>query len=195
MTDDAPDAKTFDLGAFLAGVNYPTDKVEVFFAEDVAYALNKVNSAIKRAEILEDADALRELQDKRDDLIEKGVASRLVVHIHGISRRTEKDINAKVLSEYPVETNLIGAVKANPERTEALANLFWAAYITQIEAPDGSVLTAPGLEDIKRLRDVAPESAIKTIEDAIDGLTSGAKGGFESLAQEHGFLSQPSPGA
>lgn len=192
---DAPNAETFDLGAFLAGVNYPTDEVEVFFAEDVAYALNKVNSAIKRAEILEDADALRELEGKRDELINAGLASRLVIHIQGISRRTEKDINAKVMSEYPVETNLIGTVKPNPERAEALANLFWAAYITQIEAPNGSVLTAPGLEDIKRLRDTAPESAIETIESAINGLTTGAKGGFESLAQEHGFLSQPSPEA
>lgn len=192
---NSPDPTTFDLGSFLAGINYPTEELEVFFAEDVAYALNKADEALKKATVLEDADAIRELEAKREELVSKGLASRLIVRIQGISERTDKDIQAKAFTEYPVETNLLGTVKPNPERTEALANLYWAAYITQIEAPDGSVLNAPGLEDVSNLRGLAPKAAIETIEAGINALSTGSKAGFESLVQEHGFLSQPSLGA
>lgn len=195
MTTDVPTPKTLDLGAFLAGQNHPTEVVEVFMAEDVMYSLARANEAIRKAEVRGETEAIAELEARRDELVEAGISSRLEVHLQGISKKTEKDIERKVIAEHPVDTDLLGRPKPNFERTEALANLFWAAYITKIVAPDGSALVAPGLEDIQNLRDNAPEPAINAIEAAINEFTTGSKSGFESLVQEHGFLSQPSPEA
>lgn len=189
------DATTFDLGSFLAGLSHPTDTVEVFMAEDVMYALAKADAAIRKAEILEDKDALAELEANRENLIKAGLDSRLEIHLQGISKKTEKDIQNKAFAEFPMKTDLLGRIEPSVGRTELLTNLFWAAYIVKIVAPNGAELVAPGLEDIQRLRDGAPDPAQDAIEAAINEFTQGSKSGFESLVQEHGFLSQPSPEA
>lgn len=195
MTDATPNPKALDLGAFLAGQDYPTDEVEVFTSEKIMYELNKAGQALKRAEILEDADAIREIESKRDELIAAGLDSRLVVHLQGIPKKTDRDIQAKALSEHPLETDFLGRPQLNVPYRELLTELYWAAYIVKIEAPDGSALVAPSIEDIRTFRGLAPEAAQAVIEQAIDAFTTGSKSGFETLVQEHGFLSQPSPEA
>lgn len=195
MTDVTPNPKTLDLGAVLAGVAYPKDVVSVYLREDVAYELNKVNEAINRAQLLGEKETLEALEKERDKLIEIGQASRLEFHLTGVSRKVRQAVVDKVDAEFPPEFNLLGQRMPNSKADDMHANHMWSVHVEKIVAPDGSESIAPSPENIAQFREAAPDLAIRAVEAGIKQFTDGAKSGFESLAQEHAFLSQPSPEA
>lgn len=195
MTDVTPNPKTLDLGAVLAGVAYPKDTVEVWLDEATAYEISKADKAIKRAELMGDAELVEKLEEQREKLVELGASSRLVFHLTGVSRRVKEDILSKTDEKFKPEYSIMGTRMPNRQADEYHANLRWAVHVEKFVASDGSELVAPGPESIERFRAVAPAPASDAIENAINDLSDGAKSGFESLAQEHGFLSQPSPEA
>lgn len=195
MTDVTPNPKTLDLGELLAGISYPKDTVEVWLDEATAYEISKADAAIKRAELMGDAELVSKLETEREKLVELGASSRLVFHLTGVSRKVKDDIITKTDEKFKPEYSFMGTRVPNREADDYHANLRWAVHIEKFVAADGSELVAPGPESIEKFRDVAPAPATEAIEKAITNLSEGAKSGFESLAQEHAFLSQPSPEA
>lgn len=194
MTDaSTPSVSTFDIADLFSGKAYPKDTVDVFLDEATGYAIAKAEAAIKDAVIAHASEErLTELRDERDALVAKGARSKYTFHLTGVSRQDKMNILHVVTAEFPQETDFLGRVKPNPESDEKYTNLYWALHVERIVAPDGSVHAPVTEADAKLFRNNAPEPAITAVNTAIRELSEGVKNGFESLAQEHDFLSQPS---
>lgn len=190
MTEEL-NAATFDIGDLFSGKIYPKDTVEVYLDEEVAYELQKNSKAAMKAVQEEDEEAAKAIAERHEELVKRGEKSRVIFHLTGVSRDHRQAIVDKVLEEYPLEYNFLGQPKPNSLADEKHANLRWALHIESIERADGSVLVAPTADQVKIFRGNAPDSEILKIENAIIDLSEGVKGGFETLAQEHAFLSQP----
>jgi hypothetical protein len=191
MTDATPNPKTLDLGALLAGVELPTDTVDVYMNAAVAYAISKNRAAHKKAELLGE-DGVEALEKEFDELVEAGEASRIVVHLKAVPKGVRKALIQKALDKFPAETNFMGHLVPNSERDDYHANLRWAAHIEKIVAPHANAEAhAPTIEQVESFREQAPDASVDAIENGIVALEEGAKSGFDTLAQEHGFLSQP----
>lgn len=192
---DAPDFKTFDVADMFAGISYPETVVPFYTNQAVAYEFNKLSQEAVEAVQTKDEKRAREIAERREELIKKAESSRYEFHLRGRSRDDRDAVLAMVREKFPAERDLFGRETPNAEADELYVNSYWALHITKITRPDGSTLTAPDASTIKVIRGNAPDSEIDKVEKAIQELSSGAKSGFESLAQEHDFLSSASPGA
>lgn len=185
MTDAATsDPKTVNLADILAGRSFPTETVEIYMDEATAYEISKVNAEIEVAK--GDTD---DLEARREELIKKGAPSRLTIHLRGIPRHDRENIIRTVMDLYPQKRDFLGRPEPDIDADNAFTNLIWTAMIEKIEAEAG-VVEPVGEDDVRLLRDNAPDQALTLISSAIDALTEGAKSGFEALAQEHDFLSR-----
>lgn len=187
MTD--LDHKTFDIADMFTGIAYPTDSVAVYTNPDVAYRLHKLGEEALDVVREKNEERAREIEVERDELVKQGEASRYVVHLRGQSRDNREAVIDKVRSKYPAEYDFLGREKVEPAADKMFANLMWALHIERIEAPNGAIKAPVDESDIRILRGNLEDSEINKIESAIQELSAGAKGGFETLAQEHDFLS------
>lgn len=192
MTDAlTPNPTTFDIADLFTGKAYPKTEVEVFLDEDAAYEITKNSRATTRAVVAEDTAALKDLEAKHHELVKRAAASKVTFHLTGVSRAERKAMMEKTLEDYPLEYNLLGRPNPNPKADEVHADRKWALHTERIVRADGSQIVAPTPDQIHVFRDNAPDAVVEQIEQAIMDLSDGVKGGFETLVQETGFLSQP----
>lgn len=189
---EALDANTFDLAEMFAGISYPKEIIPVYTNPGVGYEIHKLSEEAKEAVVLKDEDKAKEISEKRDNLIAESEKFRYEFTLQGHSRGEREAILAKVKAEFPPETDWMGREKWSDEADRLHVNLTWALHIAQIKAPNGAVNTAPTGESIELLRANLPDSEQARIEAGIKELSEGAKAGFETLAQEHDFLSSAS---
>lgn len=178
--------KTFNLKAALAGISYPEDTVTVFLDAKLMYEYSQA----KREWDYDFANKEKEARVEELEETFKDIA--LKVTVKDMPSKIRKDVVNKVRKDFPPETNMFGGKVDTPEGQEEIQLQLWTLYITTITGPDGSVIL-PDVDDIKLLRDEAPDIALETIKKAIDGLTEITKSGYEQVVQSPGFLSQPSP--
>lgn len=188
MTDAQP--KKLDLAAVFTGQAFPKDIVVVYLDEVTSYAIHKLNKDSIKAVRESDHDEAKRIESELKTLIEKAQPSRYEIHLTGVSRQERKLATEETLEKFPTETDMLGREKPNAEANELYANLVWKQHVEKIVAPDGSVLENPTLEDIIIFRNHAPDVALSDIEAGIRELSEGVKDGFETLVQEHDFLSQ-----
>lgn len=186
-TDATPNPKVLDLGALLAGVELPTDTVDVYMNAAISYAITKNRKEMQSAT----KERKAELEKEYESLVKAGLATRLTVNLKAVPREVRKALIEQSFEKFPREYNFMGGVIPESARDDYHANLRWAAHITGLVGPNGEEGAAPTPEQIADFRAKAPDAAIDAIEEAIVNLETGAKSGFETLAQEHGFLSQP----
>lgn len=192
---DALDAQTFDVADMFAGISYPTEVVPFYTDQAVAYEFHKLSGEALEAIRDKDEQAAKEIEERREALIGNAESKRYEIHLRGQSRDNRDAILKSVRAKFPVERDFLGREASNPEADELYINKFWALHIEKIVRPDGAIITAPDEAAVKVIRGNAPDSEIDKVEKAIQELSSGAKSGFESLAQEHDFLSSASPEA
>lgn len=192
---DAPSASTFDIADMFAGVSYPSEVVPFYTDQAIAYEFHKLAGEALEAVRDKDEEAARAIEERREDLIRKAESNRYEIHLRGQSRDNRDAILKSVRAKFPVERDFLGREAPNAEADELYINKFWALHIEKIVAPNGAINTAPDEAAIRVLRGNSPDSEIDKVEKAIQELSSGAKSGFESLAQEHDFLSSASPEA
>lgn len=190
MTDTTPNPKTLDLAGLLAGIEQPEDTVEVFLNKRVMYEIQKAQEVIRRATALKDDEALKDAEKAYQELAEAGVSSRLVFHIQDTPRHVKKALKMKAERKHPSETTAWGMKIPSEEQTEYYTNLLWSSHIIKVVAQDDSE-GALSPEDVASFRDTAPDVSVKHVEAAINAFTLDSEKGFETLSQEHGFLSQP----
>lgn len=183
-------AKTFDLGAVLAGQDYPEKTVDVYFNEALAFEITKLNDELKFLKALDD-DKYVALQDKFDKLIKEAEQFRYVFHLKAAPSRVKNDIKAQVDREYPVKHNQIGFPEPDPVRDRLYASLMMQVYVTKIVAPDGAEIVAPSIEIINDFMDNAPSHALAKVENAIVAFDAEVANGFEVAAKSADFLSKP----
>lgn len=187
------DSKTFDISAALTGRSYPEDVVAVYLDEAVGYEIYKNEIELRRLSILGKSDEYQELDKETDELKDQIAHSRLEFHIRGLPRKVARDLEKKVTTKYPVQTNpLNGEEIFNQDREEYRNNLVWAAFINRIVDANGAEFVAPGPSTIEEIRNYAPAAALEAIDTAIVQLTQGAKSGFETAAKDADFLSAAS---
>src|SRR5690606_28206170 len=136
-----------------------------------------------------------EIAARQEALEEKGAPTRYEAHHRGQSRDKRQAVLTAVGTAFRAEKDCLGRETIDPEADEVYINRIWALYIEKIVSPNGSLRVAPDESEIKILRGNSPDSELAKVEKAIQELTEGAKSGFESLAQEHDFLSSASPEA
>lgn len=192
---EALDFKTFDVADMFAGISYPEDSVPFYTDQAIAYEFHKLSQDALEAVHAKDEKRAKEIEERREVLIKKAESNRYTFHLRGQSRDSRDAVLKSVQEKFPVERDFLGREIPNGEADELYINSYWALHITKIEKPDGSVLVAPDAAAIKIIRGNSPDSEIDKVEAAIRELTGGAKSGFESLAQEHDFLSSASPEA
>lgn len=189
---EALNPATFDVAEMFAGVSYPETVVPFYTDQGIAYEFHKLSQESLEAVQNKDEDAARDIEVRRDELVKKAESNRYEIHLRGQSRDNRDAILASVRDKFPVERDFLGREVPNAEADALYVNKYWALHITKIVRPDGAIITAPDEGAIKIIRGNSPDSEIEKVEKAIQELTSGAKSGFESLAQEHDFLSSAS---
>ena len=192
---DSQDFKTFDIADMFAGISYPTEVVPFYTNQGVAYEFNKLAEEAIEAVRNKDETAAKEIEKRREALIKKAESHRYEIHLRGQSRDNRDAVLESVRVKFPVERDFMGREIPNDEADVLYVNKYWALHIEKIVRPDGAVIVAPDETAVKIIRGNSPDSEIAKVEKAIQELTEGAKSGFESLAQEHDFLSSASPEA
>lgn len=192
---DALDFKSFDVADMFAGISYPATVVPFYTNQGVAYEFNKLAEEAIEAVRNKDETAAKEIAKRREALVKKAESNRYEIHLRGQSRDNRDAVLETVRAKFPVERDFMGREIPNDEADILYVNKYWALHIEKIVRPDGAVIIAPDEAAVKIIRGNSPDSEIAKVEKAIQELTEGAKSGFESLAQEHDFLSSASPEA
>lgn len=189
---DSLDFKTFDIADMFAGITYPKTVVPFYTDSGVAYEFHRLTQESVEAVQSKDEAKAKDIAKRREELIKKSEAHRYEFHLTGRSREDREAVLDAVTAEFPPEVDpLFGREKPNPEADKVYVNRFWAIHIEKIVRPDGAVLLVDEAT-IRTLRGKSPDPELAKVEAAIQELSEGAKSGFESLAQEHDFLSSAS---
>ena len=184
--------KTFDLAAALAGINYPSVDVEVYFDEALAYEIASLNEKLDLLSRSGNTEEYEKLQKTFDGFIAQVGEHKFVFTIKGVPANVENSILDSIREQFPVKKNALGVVDSdNTESEIAYMEMILQAYINKIVAPDDSVIDSPTIEDVRTLRKSAPAHVLKKIEDAILQLKNKTSNGFELGIKSADFLSKP----
>lgn len=178
------DPKTFSLKQALAGISFPEETVTVFLNAKQMYLYSK---AKREWDYDPASDEKRQVVEAYESAFEN---EALKVTVRDIPVSTRKAVLKKVREEFPPKENAFGMLMDTPEGRDELDNRLWALYIVSVEMGGERLTLEP--DDIKTLRNEAPDVALGAIAGAINELTEGAKSGYEQIVQEPAFLSQPS---
>ncbi len=177
----------FDLRDVLANRKYPTAKVRVWTDEEGFFEL----AALEReaASITKPGAKLTAVENKIKALKEHLNATAVIVHLRGTSRRAREDMQTEALSQFPIKRDVYGRDDDMQafNRGNLLTELYFAAHITKIEAPNGAeqILDDENRRDVARaFLDEAPEYSVKLVDAAI-----GALRGESEMQQGIDFLS------
>jgi len=188
MVEEAKQPGRFSIVDALKDRAYPTDEVEVFIDEAVAFLASDIEAAIRalgqRMDVESDADKIDEMLkkheeylDKKDKLVEEMGGARYVFHLQGISEGLRDDLWKKSVERYPIkyETDrnpLTGQVERtevqNMDRDKYFTNLLWQSHIKKIVDPEGNEQDGITLEDAFELRRSLPLASIGKITEAIE---------------------------
>lgn len=173
------------LKQVLAGIEFPEETITVFLNAKQMYLYSKAKREWDSDPV---NDEKRQVVEAYESAFEN---EALKVTVRDIPLSTRRAVVKKVRSEFPPSENMFGAPIDTPEGFEEINTRLWALYIVSMEHNGKSVSVEP--DDIRTLRESAPDVTLEAISNAIDQLTEGAKSGYEQIVQAPGFLSQPSP--
>lgn len=189
MVQEAKAPGKFNIVDVVRGRSYPTDTVDVFIDEKIAFEVANMNEMIDN--ILKDMDKnvlskkqIDDLTQKRDEIMEKRDAlinemggNKYVFHLTGVSEGVRQDMYEKAIEKFPIkyEKNrnpLSGILEKeeieNAERDRYFTALLWEAYISKVVAPDGSEQDGITYEDAIELRRSLPLASVSSITEAIE---------------------------
>lgn len=178
----------FNIVDVLKGRGYPTDEVDVFIDESVAFVASdledKIRKLSEKMEAEKDKSKLDEvlkkyedLMNEKDALIKEMGGTRYVFHIQGISEGQRDDIWKKSVERFPIKhdtdrnplTGKVDRVEVqNPERDKYFTGLLWQAHIKKIVDPEGNEQDGITVEDAFELRRSLPLASIGKITEAIE---------------------------
>lgn len=189
MVEAAKAPGKFNIIDVVKGRSYPTDEIDVFIDEHVAFQASELDAEIvKIAESMDkknlDKKTVDTLLKKRDGildqkekLVEEMGGTRYVFHLTGISEGVRQDIYDKAVEKYPVEyeknknafTGETDKVELeNPERDRYFTSMLWEVSIKKIVAPDGQGQEGISLDDALELRRSLPLASSSAITEAIE---------------------------
>jgi hypothetical protein len=178
----------FNIVDVLKGRGYPTDEIDVFIDESVAFVASdmedkigklreKMESETEKSKLDEILKKYEDLMAEKDALIKEMGGTRYVFHVQGISEGQRDDIWKKSVERFPIkhETDrnpLTGKVDRievqNPERDKYFTGLLWQAHIKKIVDPEGNEQEGITVEDAFELRRSLPLASIGKITEAVE---------------------------
>jgi hypothetical protein len=178
----------FNIVDVLKGRGYPTDEIDVFIDESVAFVASdmedkigklreKMESETEKSKLDEILKKYEDLMAEKDALIREMGGTRYVFHVQGISEGQRDDIWKKSVERFPIkhETDrnpLTGKVDRievqNPERDKYFTGLLWQAHIKKIVDPEGNEQEGITVEDAFELRRSLPLASIGKITEAVE---------------------------
>ena len=182
---------TFKIMDALQERAFPTEKVEVYLNEAVAYLAAQIDEKIeaidkKIAKLEQDSPDFKKLSKERDLILaEKEEAlseiddSSFTFHLTGISEGKREDLYALCLKEYPMEyeteRNVFTAQSEkkeidNPDRDRYFTTLLWQACITKIVDSDGNEQEGITFDEAAELRRSLPFAATAKITSTVEKL-------------------------
>jgi hypothetical protein len=188
MLEEAKAPGKFSIVDALRDRAYPTDVVEVFLDESIAFIAADIENAIKKIGEKMDKesdkkqnDALlkkqEEFLEKKDKLVKEMGGARYVLHLQGISEGLREDLWKKSVERYPIkhETDrnpLTGRVERteieSSDRDKFFTNLLWEAHIKKIIDPKGDEQDGITFEEAVELRRALPLASIGKVTEAIE---------------------------
>lgn len=180
---------TFNIVDVVKGRSYPTDTVDVFIDENVAFQASELDAAIVKISETMDKKNLdkktldgflkkrEEILDRKEKLVEEMGGTRYVFHLTGVSEGKRQDLYDKAVEKYAVEyeknrnafTGETEKVELeNVERDRYFTSLLWEASVVKIVAPDGDEQTSINYEEALELRRSLPLASASAITEAIE---------------------------
>lgn len=180
---------TFNIVDVVKGRSYPTDTVDVFIDENVAFQASELDAAIVKISETMDKKNLdkktldgflkkrEEILDRKEKLVEEMGGTRYVFHLTGVSEGKRQDLYDKAVEKYAVEyeknrnafTGDTEKVELeNVERDRYFTSLLWEASVVKIVAPDGDEQTSINYEEALELRRSLPLASASAITEAIE---------------------------
>jgi hypothetical protein len=178
----------FNIVDVLKGRGYPTDEVDVFIDESVAFVASdledkirklgeKMDSEKDKSKVDEILKRYEDLISEKDALIKEMGGTCYVFHIQGISEGQRDDIWKKSVERFPIKhdtdrnplTGKVDRVEVqSPERDKYFTGLLWQAHIKKIVDPEGNEQDGITVEDAFELRRSLPLASIGKITEAIE---------------------------
>lgn len=184
--------KTFDLGAALSGVGYPSSVVDIYLDEAVAYSITIINEHLDKFSANGDHEAYQAAEKTLDELMEQMKERKYEFHIQAIPARQRRAIEDKVrATEKAPVIGPLGHVIRDSEADELFARLLMQAMVTKIVAPSGATIENPSFEECVEFRENAPDFALRALEDGILAMGERVSKGFETTVKSADFLSKP----
>lgn len=204
---------TFKIMDVLQERSFPTEEVEVYLNEAVAYLAAQIDEKIeaidkKMAKLEEGSPDLKKLSKERASILEEKEKaldeiddSSFTFHLTGISEGKREDLYALCLKEYPMEyeteRNVFTAQSEkkeidNPDRDRYFTTLLWQACISKIVDSDGNEQEGITFDEAAELRRSLPFAATAKITSAVEKLRT-ATAVFLMTVNED-FLAKSSPG-
>lgn len=148
MVEKAP--ATWDLVDFIADRQQPTAVVNVYLNEFASHAKAQLLKAHAKAT----EDEIEALDKQLDEIEAQLEASKYEIHLRAIPARMRENIHSKAMHTYPYKRNLLGQPADDDptlERIHLENNLLWAACISKLVTPNGTVFENPTEGDIEML--------------------------------------------
>lgn len=184
--------KTFDLVGMLAGRDYPTETIDVYFNESLGFSIKKMRDMVRELDRSGKEEESAQVQAKLDELVKSTEDNKFVIHLEGIPEKVYRAIVKKVNEKFPIEEDMLGRKKENPLGDEELTFELWSAYLRKVVTPSGEE-SLIDTKEVQALIDEAPPTVQVQINQAIHELRRASEEGFEYAAKEVGFLSLASP--
>lgn len=169
----AENENTFDLRVILADRAYPTAVIPVLLEDKILWELAALHRRLDETVVSGEDPA--EIEREIAKLEEERNSKLYRVHLRAISNRARDDLQRAALHAIPLKPDLYGREdgERTMDRADLLNELYLAAHVTKIVAPNGAeqVWTEANKRDLARaFLDNAPEHAAKILGEAIEAL-------------------------
>jgi hypothetical protein len=182
LAEEAKKPGVFNILDVVKGRGYPSEDVNVYLDESVAYEAAIIKEKIDELEprIIDSQEAAAQvvkLEKQLAPIMERLKESKYVFTISGIPEGIREDLLNQATEVYPVEYTesknpfsgeLTRAENENTERDRLFTNLLWKKHITKITAPDGSVQENLDDETVIELRRSLPIAGIGLINQSLE---------------------------
>lgn len=179
LVEEAKKPGTFNIMNVIKERAFPTQDVNVYMDEHVAYLASDASEKLKRIDSADKEYSV--VEEELNKLLAKLEESKYVFLIKGISEAKREEIFKLSSDKYPIEYReeknvYTGETKReeiqNQERDDLFTAMLWSAHISKITSPDGSTQEHISAEDANELRGVLPIAASALINRAIEKIRS-----------------------
>lgn len=185
----------FDIRDALTGRSYPTAQTNIWITDEVFYKIDNLKAEMADlADMAKNEKKYKALKDELEALLKERDETAYVLHLRGISNRSNEDILSRSMARVPIQRDMFGREKDELtfQRNQLIRESQLAAHITKLVDPDGNeqVINEENRVDVARaILAEAPPVTLAIIDQAIVQINKDFKD-QQALHQSTDFLSK-----